>query len=124
MCQAFFASAIAKENFLALPPTDREPSRFAALGQAQKDRVFAVRLSGPTCCGRGPSAVRGTFEMRPASIEPGDQEETRRAGVMNGSQPFGSVCIPASVAAGSRHPPVSCGGERTSQAALSCPRIL
>ena|SRR6266516_1812059 len=46
-------------RILALPPADREPSRFAAHGQAQKHLVFAVRPSGPTCCGRGPSAVRG-----------------------------------------------------------------
>src|SRR5207249_534097 len=47
---------------LALPPTDREPSRFAALGPAQKDRIFAVRLSGPTCRGQGPFAVRGIYQ--------------------------------------------------------------
>ena len=50
---------------LALPPPDREPSRFAAPGQAPKDRPVAIPLIGPTCCGRG--TVRGpggNFEMR------------------------------------------------------------
>src|SRR5438552_17103355 len=52
-------------RILALPPADREPSRFAAHGQAQKHLVFAVRPSGPTCCGRGPSAVRGQYRDAP-----------------------------------------------------------
>ena len=47
-------------RILMLPPADREPSRFAAHGQAQKHRLFAVRPSGPTCCGRGPSALQRT----------------------------------------------------------------
>src|SRR6266568_2390549 len=71
MCQAFFESAIAKGGILVLPPTDREPSRFAALGQAQKDRVFAVRLSGPTCCGRGPSAVCAASDREPSRFAAG-----------------------------------------------------
>ena len=49
----------------ALPPPDREPSRFAAHGQVQNHRLSAVRLSGPTCCGRGPSAVRGQYRDAP-----------------------------------------------------------
>ena len=58
-------------------PTDREPSRFAALGQAQKDRVFAVRLSGPTCCGRGPSAVRSVSDREPSRFAAGSLARSR-----------------------------------------------
>src|SRR5438552_7195419 len=55
-------------RILALPPADREPSRFAAHGQAQKHLVFAVRPSGPTCCGRGPSAIRGQYRDAPVAL--------------------------------------------------------
>ena len=61
---------------MALPPADREPSRFAAHGQAQQHRLFAVRPSGPTCCGRGPSAVRGEYRDVPGRWVP--MERLRR----------------------------------------------
>src|SRR5439155_5159330 len=37
---------------------DREPSRFAAGHLARRRGAFPERLGPPTCCGRGPSAVR------------------------------------------------------------------
>src|SRR5207248_81493 len=44
----------------ALPPPDREPSRFAAGCLARRRRGFSKeRFALAACCGRGPSAVRG-----------------------------------------------------------------
>src|SRR5438094_4219687 len=50
------------------PNSSREPSRLAAHGQAQKHRLFAIRLSGQRCCGLDwdRPRSRGHFEMRPS----------------------------------------------------------
>src|SRR5437016_3441904 len=49
----------------ALPTPDHERSRFAAQGQAQKQGLSAVHLSGPTCCDRDRPRSGGRIETRP-----------------------------------------------------------